>query len=91
MRTHRLAVVWVDLADDLTDHAIVEAIISLARGLQLKTVAEGVETPTQAQLLKERGCDTAQGFLFSEALNPDALASFVGERKRKHRHLPELT
>jgi EAL domain-containing protein (putative c-di-GMP-specific phosphodiesterase class I) len=44
--------------------AIVSTIISLARALSLKVVAEGVETQEQANLLRLLRCDEAQGFLF---------------------------
>jgi diguanylate cyclase (GGDEF)-like protein/PAS domain S-box-containing protein len=47
------------------DTSIVSAIISLAQGLRLKVVAEGVETEPQAQLLRLLRCDQAQGYLFS--------------------------
>ncbi len=44
------------------------AIISIARGLGLHLIAEGVETDTQARYLEQAGCTTLQGFLFHEAL-----------------------
>jgi diguanylate cyclase (GGDEF)-like protein/PAS domain S-box-containing protein len=53
----------------MTEHAdttsIISTIISLAQGLRLKVVAEGVETEQQAQLLRLLRCDQVQGFLFS--------------------------
>lgn len=49
--------------------SIVEAIISLAHGLGLKTVAEGVETENQLAALKAAGCDFIQGFIFSRPLS----------------------
>ena len=52
---------------------IVTAVIGLARGFKLKVIAEGVETKEQLELLREQGCDEAQGFLFSPAL---AVAEF---------------
>jgi EAL domain-containing protein (putative c-di-GMP-specific phosphodiesterase class I) len=47
---------------------MVDAIISLARGLQMRVIAEGVETPAQLAYLREQGCDEAQGYLYSRAL-----------------------
>jgi EAL domain-containing protein (putative c-di-GMP-specific phosphodiesterase class I) len=48
-------------------------VISLARALNLKVVAEGVETEEQANLLRLLRCDEAQGFLFSRPLPPEEL------------------
>jgi diguanylate cyclase (GGDEF)-like protein/PAS domain S-box-containing protein len=53
-------------ADDPTAAAIVRAIISMAHGLNLKVVAEGVETTDQLNFLLRRRCDEAQGFYFSK-------------------------
>jgi len=46
-----------------SDRAIVSAIVSMARGLNLRVVAEGVETPAELTFLREAGCDEVQGFL----------------------------
>ena len=46
------------------DRTIVEASVRLAHGLGMKAVAEGVETPEQAESLQKLGCDALQGFLF---------------------------
>jgi EAL domain-containing protein (putative c-di-GMP-specific phosphodiesterase class I) len=51
-------------ADDPTAAAIVRAIISMAHGLNLKVMAEGVETSEQLNFLLRRRCDEAQGFYF---------------------------
>ena len=48
---------------------VVLAIISIAKGLGLKLVAEGVETEIQAAYLKQSGCSTMQGFLYHKALS----------------------
>ena len=50
--------------------SIVVAVINLAHGLKVKVIAEGVETKKQLELLREHGCNEAQGFLFSPALVP---------------------
>ena len=50
------------------DAAICTAILSLARGLGLKTLAEGVETPGQLAFLRREGCQFHQGFLFSRPM-----------------------
>jgi EAL domain-containing protein (putative c-di-GMP-specific phosphodiesterase class I) len=53
-------------ADDPNAAAIVRAIISMAHGLNLKVVAEGVETNGQLNFLLRRRCDEAQGFYFAK-------------------------
>jgi diguanylate cyclase (GGDEF)-like protein len=54
-----------DLAADPNDLAITRAIIALGHSMGLKVVAEGVETPTQLEILRRFGCDEFQGFLYS--------------------------
>ncbi|MDB5763132.1 MAG: hypothetical protein JWQ21_2127 [Herminiimonas sp.] len=56
------------IGQDANDTAIVTAIIAMADSLDLKVVAEGVETVEHAAFLKKRGCLLAQGFYFSRAL-----------------------
>ena len=53
------------------DASIVAAVISLAHALDLETVAEGVETDEQLEILKELGCDLAQGYLFARPAPPE--------------------
>ncbi len=57
--------------------SIVRATIGLAKGLRLKTIAEGVETRAQANFLVKQGCDVLQGFLFARPMEPDAFLSFA--------------
>jgi diguanylate cyclase (GGDEF)-like protein len=58
-----------DLESSPDDAAIVRAIISLAHGLRLKVVAEGVESAAQLDMLKAMGCDQYQGFYHSPAVS----------------------
>jgi diguanylate cyclase (GGDEF)-like protein/PAS domain S-box-containing protein len=57
-----------DLTHDPEDEAIVNAIISMARSLKFKVIAEGVETAEQLAKLLEQGCDEVQGYYFSKPL-----------------------
>ncbi len=59
------------------DFEIVRTIVLLARRLGMNVVAEGVETMDQLTRLRSLDCQFAQGFLFSEPLDTDALASFL--------------
>ncbi len=57
-----------DLERDADDAAIVRAVINLGHSLGIRTVAEGVETSSQAAYLHHHGCDIAQGYLYARAL-----------------------
>jgi diguanylate cyclase (GGDEF)-like protein/PAS domain S-box-containing protein len=57
-----------DLTTDAADAAIINAIISMAHSLDIRVVAEGVETDEQLRYLQERGCDQVQGFRYSSAV-----------------------
>lgn len=62
-----------DLPGDLQDAAIVKAIIGMSRGLDLKVIAEGVETQAQRDFLVQEDCDEMQGYLLSQPKAPDQL------------------
>lgn len=70
-----------DVTSDPDDKAIINAIIALARSLNLKVIAEGVETIQQLVCLHEQGSDGMQGYLFSPPLPKDSLTQLLQEGK----------
>lgn len=56
---------FIDLFEDTKSRALVSSMLYLSRNLNMRTVAEGVETQEQLNFLKNEGCDQYQGFLFS--------------------------
>jgi diguanylate cyclase (GGDEF)-like protein/PAS domain S-box-containing protein len=61
-------------ADDV---ALIDGMIQLAHILRMEVVAEGVETEEQGRLLRERGCDFAQGFHYARPLDPEAISKVL--------------
>ncbi len=72
-----------NLPRDHEDRAIVSAIIKLARDLQIKVIAEGVETFDQLNYLRTTPCHFVQGFLFSEPVRPDKFEQLLLNRGRQ--------
>jgi len=68
--------VW-EIDREYRQHAIIKAIISIAHGLGLNLIAEGVETDEQLRFLENQGCDEIQGYLISKPLNREALESLL--------------
>jgi diguanylate cyclase (GGDEF)-like protein/PAS domain S-box-containing protein len=69
---------FIDSVDaDDKDGRLTTAIIGLARVLELRCVAEGVERHAQLERLKDLGCDYAQGFLLARPMNADALRELL--------------
>ncbi|MEF8794182.1 sensor domain-containing protein [Thiohalorhabdus sp.] len=69
-----------DLLDSAQDKAIVETILAMGNQLGLATVAEGVETREQAQLLTQWGIQSLQGFLYAQPMPPEELDHFLAGR-----------
>lgn len=70
-----------DMVDDPNDAVIVRAIVQLARSLNLRTIAEGVEDKRILSALRRKGCDEAQGYWFSPPLPADAFARYLADGK----------
>ena len=66
-----------DLPDDAEDSAITKAVISLTQNLNLKVIAEGVETEEQRDFLLENGCDYIQGYFYSKPVDADGMADIL--------------
>ncbi|WP_448191016.1 putative bifunctional diguanylate cyclase/phosphodiesterase [Azospirillum sp. sgz301742] len=65
----------IGVVTDPNTARLVETIVTMARGLGLETVAEGVETPEQLSFLKACGCDLVQGYLLGRPALADAIAA----------------
>ena len=70
-----------NLINNETDRALVEAIIVMAHKLDINTIAEGVETIEQQDLLIQFGCDYAQGFYYSEAISMEAFEKLLVDQQ----------
>lgn len=75
-----------DITKNKDDAAIATAIITLAHSMDLKVIAEGVETFEQLDHLKQEGCDIIQGYLCSRPIPFDDVNVFeeIGEEIKKH-------
>jgi len=72
-----------NLDHDKNDLALCEAIIVMAHKLGIKVIAEGVETETQGQLLKDFDCDYGQGYLYSRPVAAKDFEALLGEPCKK--------
>jgi EAL domain-containing protein (putative c-di-GMP-specific phosphodiesterase class I) len=71
----------MNMTSNPDDLSIVSTIISLGHSLELKVVAEGVETEEQANLLRLLKCDEFQGYLYSPAVPAEQVAQFLDGNK----------
>ncbi len=63
------------------DRAIVMAVLSMSRRLNLNVIAEGVETQAQVDFLRENGCDEIQGYYFSRPITPTEIEAMLAEQR----------
>ena len=66
-----------DITTDAGDRELVNAAITMAHGLGLKVVAEGIETEEQLQLLSSQGCDYGQGYFFNKPLSVEEITLLI--------------
>jgi len=68
-----------DLPDDEEDIGISRAVIALAQSLNLRIIAEGVETIEQKDFLVENGCENIQGYLYAKPMPADKMEVILRE------------
>ena len=73
------------LADSGDDAVIVRSIVDLAKALGVRSVAEGVESGAVLAMLRQMGCDAAQGWFFSRPMEGDAATAWLADRSSAHR------
>lgn len=71
------------LEDDPISREIVSAVIRIAKSKKIETIAEGIETWGQAQILKASGCDWAQGYFFGKPMNREDFEKFLILRQKE--------
>jgi len=69
-----------NMMSDANDAAIARSVIALGHALQLKVIAEGVESEEQLALLRDYRCEEAQGFLYSRALPVAGMAALLAKQ-----------
>jgi len=76
-----------EMMDNPKDIAIIKSILDLSKGLNLKTIAEGVETEEQLSVLRSMGCDEIQGYYFAKPMTnmefAKWLATFQGAQRSR--------
>jgi diguanylate cyclase (GGDEF)-like protein len=73
---------FVSQGDTSPHHRVlIEATVKVARSLGMDTVAEGIETQSQANVVRELKCDKGQGYLFSKPLTAPALTQWLAQRR----------
>jgi len=72
---------------DAGEGVLAQAIISLGHALDLKVIAEGVETDDQVRFLAKHRCDEVQGFYYGEPMLPDDFGRLLAKRRRRARRV----
>ena len=65
------------MPDDEEDAGITRAVIALAKSLNLRVIAEGVETQEQKDFLVENGCENIQGYFYSRPIPTDEMETLL--------------
>ena len=73
----------VDIESNTDARAVVDAVVKLAHALDLRVIAEGVETTAQKNILCSLGCDELQGFLFAKPMPAEMLTPWIKTHERR--------
>jgi diguanylate cyclase (GGDEF)-like protein/PAS domain S-box-containing protein len=79
-----------DITTNQSDGVLVNVIVSMAHGLGMKVVAEGVETEAQCEIMRTSICDEIQGFFFSQPISVQAIEKLFSEGRQLPAHLLRL-
>ncbi len=84
MDTLKLDKLFFDDSENLErDKALISSVINMSRALDMKTVAEGIESWAQVEFLKEIGCDIIQGYVYSEPIPHARFTNLLEGNRRK--------
>ena len=79
-----------DITTSQSDTVIVKVIVSMAHGLGLRVIAEGVETEAQCEVMRTSVCDEIQGYFFSRPISAQAIEELMAEGRQLPAHLLRL-
>ena len=79
-----------DITTSQSDNVLVKVIVSMAHGLGLKVIAEGVETEAQCEIMRTSVCDEIQGYFFSRPISAPAIEELFSEGRQLPPHLLRL-
>jgi len=76
---------FVDDSGTNIGRAMIDTIVTIARNLSLSTVAEGVETKEQKELMTSMKCDSIQGYLYSKPLSSKEFSRFANKQNKLYK------
>ena len=79
-----------DITTSQSDNVLVKVIVSMAHGLGLRVIAEGVETEAQCEIMRTSICDEIQGYFFSRPISAQAIEELFTENRQLPPHLLRL-
>ena len=75
----------VDIETDPIAFEIVNAVIRIAKSKKIETIAEGIENPNQAKILRKLGCNFGQGYLYGKPMPPEQLEAFFRQNAKERK------